>query len=101
MQPSYGGDFECLALAPLTPVGAGSGTFTTNAMYVTGAVTSLEVDADTALLHGVATVTGLGAGQHRGFTVKITDGGPGATVVLTVSGLTFHEILVDGHFSIG
>jgi hypothetical protein len=32
--------------------------------------------------------------------VTVTAGGPGATVVLTVSGLTFHEILVDGHFSI-
>jgi hypothetical protein len=46
-------------------------------------------------------VTGLGAGQHRAFTVTITDGGPGATVELTVSGLTFHEILLDGHFSVG
>jgi hypothetical protein len=25
----------------------------------------------------------------------------GATVELTVSGLTFHEILLDGHFSVG
>jgi hypothetical protein len=95
-----GGDFECLALAPPTPTGAGSGTFTTNAMYVTGMVTSLEVKGDSALLHGVATVTGLGAGQHRAFTAAITDGGPGATVELTVSGLTFHEILIDGHFSV-
>jgi len=95
------GDFECLALAPPTPTGAGSGTFTTNAMYVTGTVTSLDVDGDTALLRGVATVTGLGAGQLRPFTVTITDGGPGATVALTVSGLTFHEILIDGHFSFG
>jgi hypothetical protein len=96
-----GGDFECLALAPPQPTGAGSGAFTTNAMYVTGTVSSLVVNGDTAVLRGVATVTGLGAGQHRAFTVTITAGGPGATVVLTVSGLTFHEILVDGHFSIG
>jgi hypothetical protein len=96
-----GGDFECLALAPPQPTGAGSGAFTTNAMYVTGTVSSLEVNGDAAVLRGVATVTGLGAGQHQAFTVTITDGGPGATVVLTVSGLTFHEILVDGHFSIG
>ena len=96
-----GGDFECLALAPPQPTGAGSGAFTTNAMYVTGPVSSLEVNGDAAVLRGVATVTGLGAGQHQAFTVTITDGGPGATVVLTVSGLTFHEILVDGHFSIG
>jgi hypothetical protein len=96
-----GGDFECLALAPPQPTGAGSGAFTTNAMYVTGTVSSLEVNGDAAVLRGVATVTGLGAGQHLAFTVTITAGGPGATVVLTVSGLTFHEILVDGHFSIG
>jgi len=96
-----GGDFECLALAPPQPTGAGSGAFTTNAMYVTGTVSSLEVNGDAAVLRCVATVTGLGAGQHQAFTVTITDGGPGATVVLTVSGLTFHEILVDGHFSIG
>jgi len=96
-----GGDFECLALAPPTPTGAGSGTFTTNAMYVTGTVASLQVDGDTALLHRVATVTGLGAGQQRSFTATITDGGPGATVALTVSGLTFHEILIDGDFSVG
>jgi hypothetical protein len=95
-----GGDFECLALAPPQPTGAGSGAFTTNAMYVTGTVSSLVVDGDTAVLRGMSTVTGLGAGQHRAFTVTITGGGPGATVVLTVSGLTFHEILLDGHFSI-
>jgi hypothetical protein len=95
-----GGDFECLALAPSTLTGAGSGTFTTNAMYVTGPVSSLAVNGDTAVLRGVATVTGLGAGQNRAFTVTITDGGPGATVVLTVSGLTFHEILIEGHFSV-
>jgi hypothetical protein len=95
-----GGDFECLALAPPQPTGAGSGGFTTNAMYVTGSVSSLVVNGDAAVLRGVATVTGLGAGQHRAFTVTVTAGGPGATVVLTVSGLTFHEILVDGHFSI-
>ena len=96
-----GGDFECLALAPPQPTGAGSGAFTTNAMYVTGTVSSLVVTGDAAVLRGVATVTGLGAGQHHPFTVRITDGGPGATVVLTVSGLTFHEILTDGHFTVG
>jgi hypothetical protein len=96
-----GGDFECLALAPPQPTGPSSGAFTTNAMYVTGTVSSLVVNRDAAVLRGVATVTGLGAGQHQAFTVTITAGGPGATVVLTVSGLTFHEILVDGNFSIG
>jgi hypothetical protein len=95
-----GGDFECLALAPPQPTGPGSGAFTTNAMYVTGMVNSLSVNGDAAVLRGVATVTGLGAGQHRPFTVTITNGGPGATVVLTVSGLTFHEILLEGHFSV-
>jgi hypothetical protein len=95
-----GGDFECLALAPPQPTGPGSGAFTINVMYVTGKVNALSVNGDAAVLRGVASVTGLGAGQHRSFTVTITDGGPGATVVLTVSGLTFHEILLDGHFSV-
>src|SRR6476660_7116754 len=48
-----GGDFECLALAPPQPTGAGSGAFTTNAMYVTGTVSSLEVNGDAAVLRGV------------------------------------------------
>jgi hypothetical protein len=95
-----GGDFECLALAPPKSTGEGSGAFTTNAMYVTGPVTSLVVNGDAAVLSGVATVTGLGAGRHQAFTVTITAGGPGATVTLTVSGMTFHEILVGGHFDV-
>ena len=95
-----GGDFECLALAPPQPTGPGSGAFTSNVMYVTGKVTSLSVSGNSATFVGTATVTGLGAGHDRPFTVRITDGGPGATVLLTVSGLTFHEILTDGHFDV-
>lgn len=49
----------------------------------------------------VATVTGIGAGQHQPFTATVAAGGPGATLVLEVSGLEFDEILVDGHFAIG
>ena len=66
----------------------------------TGTVTSLSVSGNSATFVGTATVTGLGAGHDRPFTVRITDGGPGATVLLTVSGLTFHEILTDGHFDV-
>jgi hypothetical protein len=95
-----GGDFECLALAPPSATGPGSGEFTVNAMYVTGKVTSMDVLGHTATLHGTATVTGLGAGQAQPFTVQVTRGGPGATLKLDVSGLTFHEILVDGHFNV-
>jgi hypothetical protein len=95
-----GGDFECLALAPPQPAGPGSGAFTSNVMYVTGTVTSLSVSGHSAVFRGTATVTGLGAGQDRPFTVTVTAGGPGATVLLTVSGLTFHEILTDGHFDV-
>jgi hypothetical protein len=69
-------------------------------MYVTGAVTSLPVRGRSAVFRGTATVTGLGAGQDHPFTVTVTAGGPGATVLLTVSGLTFHEILTDGHFDV-
>ena len=95
-----GGDFECLALAPAQPTGSGSGAFTSNVMYVTGTVTSLSVSGNSAVFAGTATVTGLGAGHDRPFTVRITAGGPGATVRLTVSGLSFHEILTDGHFDV-
>ena len=41
-----------------------------------------------------------GAEHDRPFTVRVTVGGPGATVLLTVSGLSFHEILTDGHFDV-
>jgi len=95
-----GGDFECLALVPPQATGPGSGEFTVNAMYVTGKVTSLDVQGDTATLRGIATVTGLGAGTAQAFTARVTDGGPGATVTLDVSGLTFHEILVEGQINV-
>ena len=97
---AQGGDFECLALAPPAESGPESGQFEVNAMYVTGKVTSVEIRDNAATLRGTATVTGLGAGQNQPFTVSITSGGPGATVKLEVSGLTFAEILVEGHFSI-
>src|SRR5438874_8824790 len=68
-----GGDFECLALAPAR---ANSGEFTENAMYVTGKVTSLEIHDGVAILHGNATVTGLGAGHDRSFVARVNSGGP-------------------------
>jgi hypothetical protein len=68
---------------------------------VTGAVTSMHVAGHTAILRGTATVTGLGAGQNRPFTLQVTAGGPGTTIRLDVSGLTFREILVAGHISVG
>ena len=97
---AQGGDFECLALAPSQVTGTGSGEFDTNATYVTGKVTSLEIGKGVATLRGTATVTGLGAGQDVPFTALVHAGGPGSTVRLDVSGLTFPEILVDGHISI-
>jgi hypothetical protein len=94
------GGFECLALAPSTEPGhAGSGNFDTNAMYVTGSITSAQIDGQTAVLEGKATVTGLGAGADKPFTVTITRGGPGASVLLNVSGLTFAEIVIDGQIT--
>jgi hypothetical protein len=91
------GGFECLALAPSVAAGKpGSGNFDTNAMYVTGALTSAQVRGQTAVLKGTATVTGLGAGTNAGFTATVTRGGPGATLVLEVSGLTFSEIVLEG-----
>jgi hypothetical protein len=93
------GHFECLALAPSADAGSpGSGNFDTNVMYVTGPITAAAINRDTAILTGSSTVTGLGAGSDRHFTATVTRGGPGATLVLEVSGLTFREILLEGQF---
>jgi len=97
---AHGGDFECLALAPPQATGPGSGEFSVNAMYVTGRVTSVEVTKQSAILRGSATVTGIGAGHDLPFTASVTPGGPGATVVLEISGLTFREILVEGRINL-
>lgn len=98
---AQGGSFECLALKPAGATGPGSGEFTVNVMYVTGKVGSVDVADNTATLHGTATVTGLGAGQAVPFTARVTAGGPGATITLEVSGLTFHEILLEGNIRVG
>jgi len=96
-----GGDFECLALAPSTASGAPeSGQFEVNAMYVTGKVTSVQVSDGTAVLKGTATVTGLGAGASQAFTFTVKAGGPGTSATLVISGLTFHEILLEGQITI-
>src|SRR5207245_5537267 len=85
------GRFECLALAPSAAAGtAGSGNFDTNAMYVTGTITSAEIKGNTAILKGTSVVTGIGAGANRAFTLTVTRGGPGAMLVLVVSVMTFH-----------
>jgi hypothetical protein len=98
---AQGGDFECLALAPGAPNGDGSGRFEVNAMYVTGTVSSVAVTGRTAVMHGTATVTGLGAGHNMPYTATVRAGGPGTTITLEISGLTFHEILVEGQISVG
>jgi hypothetical protein len=91
------GKFECLALVPSAKAGTpGSGNFDTNAMYVTGKIASAEIDGPHAILKGLATVTGLGAGSHLPFTATAEAGGPGARMVLIVSGLTFDEVVIDG-----
>jgi hypothetical protein len=97
---SQGGAFECLALAPAKSAGDGSGRFEVNAMYVTGTVTSVTVNGNTAVLHGMATVTGLGEGHDMPFTATVRAGGPGTTVTLEISGKTFHEILLEGQIRI-
>ena len=59
------GHFECPALTPnAAPGSAGSGNFDTNAMYVTGPITSVSVEGTTAVFKGTASVTGLGAGSN-------------------------------------
>jgi hypothetical protein len=91
------GDLECLAIAPSAPAGdPGSGDFDTNAMYVTGPITSGSVEEGRAVLRGSATVTGLGAGEDLPFTLIAYRGGPGTRVVLHVSGLVFNEIVLEG-----
>ena len=97
---SQGGAFECLALAPAASTGDGSGRFEVNAMYVTGTISSVAVNGHTAVLHGTANVTGLGAGHNLPFTATVQSGGPGTTVTLEISGLTFHEILLEGQIDI-
>jgi hypothetical protein len=97
------GAFECLALAPAAATGDGSGRFEVNAMYVTGTVKSVAVTGHTAVLRGTANVTGIGDSHNVlvPFTATVQAGGPGTTVTLEVSGLTFHEILLEGRISIG
>jgi hypothetical protein len=91
------GKFECLALAPSAKAGApGSGNFDTNVMYVTGKILSAEIRGPLATLKGIATVTGLGAGTNLPFTATAEPGGPGARMVLVVSGLTFDEVVNEG-----
>ena len=97
---SQGGAFECLALAPAKSSGDGSGRFEVSAMYVTGTVTSVTASGNTAVLKGTATVTGLGAGNDRPYTATVHAGGSGTTVTLEISGMTFHEILLEGQIRI-
>jgi hypothetical protein len=98
---AQGGHFECLALAPAAATLDGSGRFEVNVMYVTGTVTSVAVTGHTAVIRGIATVTGLGKGQNLPYKATVQAGGPGTTVVLEISGLTFHEILLEGRINIG
>ena len=94
------GKFECLALIPTAPAGAtGSGSFDKNIMYVTGNVLSADIRGPVATLRGLATVTGLGAGTNLPFAATVEPGGPGARMILVVSGLTFDEIVNEGAIS--
>ena len=97
------GGFECLAIVPAVATGNGSGQFTVNAMYVTGQITSVQIEGDTATLKGTATITGLGVGSNVPFTFVVRKGGPGSTATLTTEGsphLVFNEILLEGAFEV-
>jgi len=95
------GHFDCLALMPTPPAGTdGSGSFDNNIMYVTGPITAASLQGGTVVLTGTATVTGVGAGTNKAFTVTADRGGPGTRVVLVVSGLTFVETLVEGSITV-
>jgi len=52
-----------------------------------------------AVLTGSADVTGLGAGTNLPFTATAERGGPGTRSVLTISGLTFNEAILEGEMS--
>jgi hypothetical protein len=95
------GHFECLALAPTSAAAGqpGSGNFDTNVMYVTGAITAVQINGSAAVLTGSANVTGLGAGTNVPFTATAERGGPGTTFVLTISGFTFNETILEGEIS--
>jgi hypothetical protein len=100
------GHFECLALAPSAalahgalPDAPGSGNFDTNVMYVTGAITGVQIKGSVAVLTGSAKVTGLGAGTDVPFTATAERGGPGTGFVLTISGFTFNETILEGDIS--
>src|SRR5262249_62041317 len=89
--------FDCVGLIPTAPAGTeGSGNFDNNIMYVTGPITADSVEGPTVVLTATATVTGLGAGTNKRFTVTADRGGPGAKVELVVSGQTFVETLLEG-----
>jgi hypothetical protein len=97
------GSFECLAKAPEHATGASSAQFTVNVMYVTGQITTATIRRNTATLTGTADINGLGAGTGVPFTFVVSDGGPGATAVLTTEGsprLVFNETLLEGSFKI-
>src|SRR5256886_13157243 len=95
------GHFECLALTPnAAPGAAGSGAFDTNVMYVAGPITSVSVEGSTAVFKGTASVTGLGAGSNVPFEATAVAGGPGTTLVLVISGLTFNEIVLAGQITV-
>jgi hypothetical protein len=95
------GHFECVALAPTSAAAGkpGSGIFDTNVMYVTGAITAVQINGGVAVLAGSATVTGLGAGSNVPFTATAERGGPGTTFVLTISGFTFNETILEGQIT--
>jgi hypothetical protein len=97
------GSFECLAKAPENATGAFSAQFTVNVMYVTGQITTATISRHTATLTGTADITGIGVGSGVPFTFVVSDGGPGATAVLTTGvspRLVFNETLLEGAFKI-
>jgi hypothetical protein len=95
------GHFDCLALMPTPPAGTeGSGSFDNNIMYVTGPITAASLEGGAVVLTGTATVTGVGAGTNKPFTVTVEPGGPGTKVVLVVSGSTFVETLLEGSITV-
>lgn len=109
----FNGTFDCLAVATETASGPGSAIFNQNVMYVTGRITKVSaLDARAASFSGTATVTGVGFGvvnevpfdcrvtAPKASGVGVTAGGAGATMTLSIAGLTFNEILISGGIKI-
>jgi len=95
------GHFECLALAPTSAAAAtrGVGSSIPNVMYVTGAITAVQIKWFSRGPDGLSHRHGPGCRHERTFTATAERGGPGTTFVLVISGFTFNETILEGQIT--